>query len=299
MGMVMMVFYEYCRSWTVSAQFAHHGKSCKESSSNLSPDVLAFSRDGFHIHLLEDVGEEFHAVVVIDSHELVILLLGNLMADALSVDDGCHAKLGVAFLILLDFSLLITYWLNLDVINLNLSAMLAFTEPSLVFVLLIQAIAIYMSNTAVFWLDSNLVAIRWERLVNHHLLAVVEFCLYLWSELQADLLFGIEHIHRQFVLEIVPDGIVDDVNAVLDRYLLDGIVGQFLHFILSEVIDKVLLGGSGLDGECFVGCIYDDAMRRKTLLPFVIAEINLRGDEFVVWLGRFLGTWTNHYRGND
>ena len=23
MGMVMMVFYEYCRCWTVSAQFAH------------------------------------------------------------------------------------------------------------------------------------------------------------------------------------------------------------------------------------------------------------------------------------
>ena len=84
------------------------------------------------------------------------------MADALTVDDGCHAKFGIAFLILLDFSLLITHWLNLDVINLNLSAMLAFTEPSLVFVLLIQAIAIYMSNTAVFWLDSNLVAIRWE-----------------------------------------------------------------------------------------------------------------------------------------
>ena len=299
MGMVMMVFYEYCRCWTVSAQFAHHGKSCKESSSNLSPDVLAFSRDGFHIHLFEDVGEEFHAVVVIYSHELVILLLGNLMADALSVDEGCHAKLGIAFLVFLDLTLFVTHRLNLDVVNLNLSAMLAFTEPSLAFVLLIQAVAIYMSNTAVFWLDSNLVAIRWERLVNHHLLAVVEFCLYIWSELQAELLFGIEHIHRQFVLEIVPDGIVDDVNAVLDRYLLDGIVGQFLHFILSEVIDKVLLGGSGLDGECFVGCIYDDAMRRKTLLPFVIAEINLGGDEFVVCLGRFLGTWTNHYRGNE
>ena len=248
MGMVMMVFYEYCRCWTVSAQFTHHGKSCKECSSNLSPDIFAFSRDGFHIHLLEDVGEEFHAVVVIDSHELVILLLGNLMADALSVDDGCHAKFGIAFLILLDFSLLITYRLNLDVINLNLSAMLAFTEPSLAFVLLIQAIAIYMGNTAVFWLNSNLVAIRWECLVNHHLLAVVEFCLNPWSELQADLLFGIEHIHRQFVLKIVSDGIVDDVDAVLDWYLLDGIVGQLLHLILSEIIDKVLLGSCGLDG---------------------------------------------------
>ena len=162
MGMVMMVFYEYCRCWTVSAQFAHHGKSCKESSSNLSPDVLAFSRDGFHIHLLEDVGEEFHAVVVIDSHELIILLLGNLMADALTIDDGSHAKLGIAFLVFLDFTLLITHWFNLNVINLNLSAMLAFTEPSLAFVLLIQAIAIYMGNTAVFWLNSNLVAIIWE-----------------------------------------------------------------------------------------------------------------------------------------
>ena len=130
-------------------------------------------------------------------------------------------------------------------------------------------------------------------------MAVVEFCLNLWSELQADLLFGIEHIHRQFVLKIVSDGIVDDVDAVLDWYLLDGIVGQLLHLILSEIIDKVLLGSCGLDGQCLVGCIYDNAMRRKTLLPFVIAEIDLGGDEFFVWLGRFLGTWTNHYRGND
>ena len=81
--------------------------------------------------------------------------------------------------------------------------------------------------------------------------------------------------------------------------MLDGIVGQLLHLILCEVIDKVLLGSSGLDSQCLVGCIYDNAMRRKTLLPFVIAEINLGGDEFVVWLGRFLGTWTNHYMGND
>ena len=79
-------------------------------------------------------------------------------------------------------------------------------------------------------------------------MAVVEFCLNLWSEPQADLLFGIEHIHRQFVLKIVSDGIVDDVDAVLDWYLLDGIVGQLLHLILSEIIDKVLLGSCGLDG---------------------------------------------------
>ena len=129
-------------------------------------------------------------------------------------------------------------------------------------------------------------------------MAVVEFCLNLWSELQADLLFGIEHIHRQFVLEIVSDGIVDDVDAVLDWYLLDGIVGQLLHLSLREILDKVLLGGCGLDGQSLVGCIYDNAMRRKTLLPFVFAEIDLGGDEFFVWLGRLLGTRTNHYRGN-
>ena len=76
-SVVMVVFNEdgWCR--TVSAQFAHHGKSCKEGSSNLCSDVLAFSRDGFHIHLLDDVRKEFHAVVVIDSHELIIPQIRN------------------------------------------------------------------------------------------------------------------------------------------------------------------------------------------------------------------------------
>lgn len=177
---VMVVFNEdgWCR--TVSAQFAHYGKSCKEGSSNLRTDVLSFSWDVFHIHLLEDVGEEFHAVIVIDGHELVVLLLSNLMADAFSVDNGCHAKLGIAFLVFLDFTLLITHRLNLDVINLNLSAMLAFTKLALVFVLLIQAIAINMGYATIFWLDSYLVAVERNRLLLHHLLAIVEFCLYLW-----------------------------------------------------------------------------------------------------------------------
>ena len=174
----MVVFNEdgWCR--TVSAQFAHHGKSCKEGSSNLRTDVLSFSWDVFHIHLLEDVGEEFHAVIVIDGHELVILLLGNLMADAFSVDYGCHAELGIAFLVLLDFTLLITHRFNLDVVNLNLSAMLAFTEPTLVFVLLIKAVAIYMGYATIFWLYSYLVTVECNRLLLHHLLAIVEFCLY-------------------------------------------------------------------------------------------------------------------------
>ena len=51
------------------------------------------------------------------------------------------------------------------------------------------------------------------------------------------------------------------------------------HLILCEVIDKVLLGSSGLNGQGLVGCIYDDAVRRKTLLPFVIAEIDLGGSK--------------------
>ena len=42
------------------------------------------------------------------------------------------------------------------------------------------------------------------------------------------------------------------MSRYLDWYLLDGIVGQLLHLILSEVIDKVLLGSSGLNLRALV-----------------------------------------------
>jgi hypothetical protein len=77
-------------------------------------------------------------MVVIDSHELVILLLGYLVADAFTVDDGCHPIEAIALGILLQFSLFVPDWLYPDVVNTDFTAVSPFTEPSLVLVYLIE-----------------------------------------------------------------------------------------------------------------------------------------------------------------
>ena len=157
---VMMMFYKYGRGTSVSAQFAHDGKTGKEGSSNLGSYIGLHPWHILHINFTEDVGEEFHAMIIIDGHELVILLLGNLMADTLAIDDSGHAEEGIAFFILLYLALVITDRRHLDVIDLYLSTMLPLAEPSFAFVYLVKAVAIYMGYTAVFGLDNRLVVIN-------------------------------------------------------------------------------------------------------------------------------------------
>lgn len=124
----------------VMGQLMRDGKSGKQGSTDLCAQAGMHTRNVFHIHLTEDVGEELHAMVVIDGHELIILLLSNLMADALTIDDRCHAVFGFALGILLDFALLIPDWLNLDVIDIDFTTMFSLTIPCLALIEFIEAL---------------------------------------------------------------------------------------------------------------------------------------------------------------
>ena len=73
------------------------------------------------------------------------------MADALTIDDRCHAVFGFALGILLDFALFIPDWLNLDVIDIDFTTMFSFTIPCLALIEFIEGIAVNMSNGTVFW----------------------------------------------------------------------------------------------------------------------------------------------------
>ena len=115
----------------VMGQLVCDGKSGKQGSTDLCPQAGVHTRNVFHIHLTEDVGEELHTMIVIDGHELIILLLSNLMADAFTIDDSRHAVFGFALFILLNFALLIPDWLNLDVIDVDFTTMLTLTIPCL------------------------------------------------------------------------------------------------------------------------------------------------------------------------
>ena len=136
------------------------GKSGKQGSTDLCAQAGVHTRNVFHIHLTEDVGEELHAMVIINGHKLVVLLLSNLMADAFAVDDSGHAEQGIAFFVFLYLSFVITDRFDLDFINLYLSTMLAFTEPSFALIHFVKAVAIHMSNIAIFGLDNRLVVIN-------------------------------------------------------------------------------------------------------------------------------------------
>ena len=114
---------------------------------------------------------------------------------------------------------------------------------ALVFVHLIERLTIYMSNGSVFWFLSDLLTIHNNRNLCflQNLLTLVHFLLNGWIELDTYLLLGIEHVHIDFVLKVILDDIVDNIEACLHRYFLYGIACEFLYLVIGQVIDKVLL----------------------------------------------------------
>ena len=63
----------------VMGQLMRDGKSGKQGSTDLCSQAGIHTRNVFHIHLTEDVGEELHAMVVIDGHEynITCVSMGN------------------------------------------------------------------------------------------------------------------------------------------------------------------------------------------------------------------------------
>ncbi len=54
------------------------------------PSAPLCFRACFHVHFAENLGKELHPVIIIHSKELVVVPLGYLMADSLTVDNGGH-----------------------------------------------------------------------------------------------------------------------------------------------------------------------------------------------------------------
>ena len=130
-----------------------------------------------------------------------------------------------------------------------------------------------MSNGAVFRFQLNLSAVHRQgniRLFQNQCLTVIQFCFDLWFEFDANLLLGIEHIHRYLLAEVAFDDIIENVETLLNRHFLDGVACQLLDFFLSQVIDEILLGGRGLDGEGLFFWINHDAVTVQTFLELLI-----------------------------
>lgn len=65
-----------------------HYRTCGKCGEYLRPQSAAHFGTGLHIHFVEYLGKELHAVVVIDCQELVVLFLADFMGDGFSVDNG-------------------------------------------------------------------------------------------------------------------------------------------------------------------------------------------------------------------
>ena len=84
-------------------------------------------------------------LIVIDYHELVVLLFADLVTDDLSVDDSTHAILHLLWLLNTILHIIgISVWmlwrhrLYPDVTDFDFTSMLAFAEPSLSFVVVLN-----------------------------------------------------------------------------------------------------------------------------------------------------------------
>ena len=74
------------------------------------------------------------------------------------------------------------------------------------------------------------------------------------------MILAVEHIHRYLIIEVCLNHVIDDVKTCLNRNFLDVIAVELLQLFICQVIDKVLLGSSGLYGQGLLFRVNDNAV---------------------------------------
>ena len=232
-------------------------------------------------------------MIVVHSHELVILPAGDLVGDLLTVDDGGHPVLHV----LAGRLFLVADRFDPNVSHADLAPVGSFAEPALAG---FHAVEGFPVDTA----DAQpLVLLFLKHSLLHHEIGHVlgndrlrmEAALLLTDVLQCGRgeresyrLPALQHLHRDLAHIVLPDDTVDDIEPCGDRMVFQRTGGQDRHLILPEVIDQVAVDGRGLHGQRPGPFVNDDAVPGQDLAELVLREIDVRGDELRVWL-RLLG----------
>ena len=123
------------------------------------------------------------------------------------------------------------------------------------------------------------------RLFKQNALSLVEFSGHFGLQRNGNMLLAVEHIHRHLIRKVVLDHIIDDVKTCLNGDFLDAVAVELLQLFIREVIDKVLLGSSRLDGEGLLLRVNDNAVTVETFTELLICEIHLTRNKFIVRLG--------------
>ena len=119
------------------------------------------------------------------------------------------------------------------------------------------------------------------------------------GEREAYRLPALQHLHRDLSLPVLADDTVDDVEPRGDGDVLEGFGGEDRHFILPQVIDKVAVDGSGLHRKRTGPLVHDDAVAGEDLVPFLLGEVDVGGDELGVGLCLLAGGRTRLDLGDD
>ena len=101
------------------------------------------------------------------------------------------------------------------------------------------------------------------------------------------MLLAVEHVHRHLIREVISNHSIDNVKTCLNGYFLDAVTVELLQLFICQVIDKVLLGSSRLNGEGLLLWVNDNAMTVETFTELLIGEIHLTRNKFAVRLGWF------------
>ena len=255
--------------------------SCRQSRQYLRAQSGVGFGACLHIHFTENLGEEFHAMVVIHRQELVVVLLLDFVRDGFSIDNGGHAILIFAFLI----SLHRRHFLHHDVTDFHFTPMRSLTIPTLV---LINQGKVFTSHHGIALqhvTSDSLVLFQRKQPFLVLLLTLLQLLFKFGMQMQVDALLAIQCVHQDFVSKVVLDDAIQQFQALNDGHFLDGVGGEFLQFLICQVIHHVGIDAVRLNGQRLRILINDDAMRCQTLLPLLIGEIDRRGNQFLIRLG--------------
>ena len=204
------------------------------------------------------------------------------MGDDLSVDDRTHA-IGKLFIFFVFFGTCVFFLLGLcrhffnpDVTNLDFTAMSAFTIPAFALVHGFKVFAVGVTLLRILGRCVMTLICQWVTDNQRFFLKLLaERRFHFWLQRDGDAFLAVEHVHRYLVVEVTAYHIVQDVQTFIERSALQCIVCELFDFIVSQVVNEILLRAVGLYGQRLLVCIHKDAVRGQHLLPFLIGEIDI------------------------
>ena len=122
---------------------------------------------------------------------------------------------------------------------------------------------------------------------------------YFRVQADVDTPLAVEDFHRYRVGEVLADDAVQCLQPPFDGVFLDGAGGQRGRLFFRQVVDHIGRDTLRLYGQRPPLRIHDQPVRGEALQPFLVGEIDRRGDQLLVGPGRFPAARDARHRFDD